>query len=290
MEHLLAAAERLTVDLIAQPPIGVDPTRQSPAEAADKAVQERYDVLPIVESDGRIVKYVRRQVLENHRADADWTYVSLCEILPDDLATATTPLLDLLGRFTRERPRLFVLGRHGVDGIVTVFDLNQPAAHQFGFGLALVVEAELSREIEGAAAISGGESDTDVDDGIYRRIQGLGRERHKDIRSRAAAWRSKIDAGEQLRLTNELVFADKILLVKKMRLGQTLGDRVSAPHGPHVSRFFAAVEQVRALRNAVAHDREELANEWKVYKWMQTTMQLARDLRAGADDGDVVAS
>jgi len=130
LQRLLAAAERLTVDLVAQEPVTVRLSNDTPDHAQHVADRENFDVLPVAEEDGRIVRFVRRTALLGHNSDS-WQGVRFEDIHPDDIVSASSPLFELLGRFSRERPRLFVLGRRRIDGIVTVYDLNQPAAHQF---------------------------------------------------------------------------------------------------------------------------------------------------------------
>ena len=149
-------------------------------------MREKFDVLPVREADGRIIRYVRREAIEGHRSELDWVRIELSDIHPDEIVSAASPLLDLLDRFCHNRPRLFVLDRRGIEGIVTVFDLNQPAAHQFGFALSLVVEAALARAIEEACRHSPDELDAEVDEQIRLRIRRLSRD-HKEIRSRAEA-------------------------------------------------------------------------------------------------------
>src|SRR4029077_14522175 len=103
---------------------------------------------------------------------------------PDDMVSAASPILELLNRLTERRPWLFVMGPRGIDGIVTIYDLNEPAAHQLGFGLCLVVEAALGHAIEAAIRVSDEEFDVDVDQRIRDKIRGLSR-KETEIRSRA---------------------------------------------------------------------------------------------------------
>jgi predicted transcriptional regulator len=279
---LLAAAERLTVDLVAQTPVAIRLRADTLAYARHVAEAEGFDVLPVLEEDGRIIRYICKSALDVCESEEEWRGVELVEIHADDLVSASTPLLDLVSRFSRTRPRLFVLGRRQVDGIVTVYDLNQPAAHQFGFALSLVVEAELGRAIEVAARKSADELDTEVDGRIGDRVAGLPRGRYGGAARRADAWRTKVENGEQVRLTQELVFNDKIGLVESMGIADTLALRCVPPYnadGPTLVRYLR--EEVKELRNAVAHDRQELADEWAMWRWLRTTLELAQSLVEG---------
>jgi hypothetical protein len=265
---------------VAQEPVTVRIGDDTPGYARHVADAENFDVLPISEGDGRIIRYVRRTALAEHPSDTDWDGLVLDDIHPDDIVSASSPLLELLSRFSHERPRLFVLGRRRIDGIVTVYDLNQPAAHQFGFALALVVEGELAYAIEEKARTPDDELDVEVDDRILESIHELlpGKE-HKSTRDKADAWQKKVKKDEQLRLTQELAFNDKLLLVDAMDIAGELAARCRSPYGNSGESLLEALRaQVKKLRNAVAHDSGALADEWSVWTWMRTTFELAEDL------------
>jgi hypothetical protein len=276
---LLEAGERLTVDLVAQEPVVVRLETETPGYARHVADRENFDVLPIKEKDGRIVRYVRRATLEQHLSDTEWDGIRLDAIDPDDIVSAASPMLELLDRFSSERPRLFVLGRRGIDAIVTVYDLNQPAAHQFGFALSLVVEAELADAIERAARKTKDELDTEVDARIRELVMELPAQKYGGARKRASAWQRKVNEDEQVRLTRELVFNDKIGLVELMGIAPSLASRCRHPYSSSGDELVRRLrEEVKALRNAVAHDTGELADEWSIWAWMRTTLHLASDL------------
>jgi hypothetical protein len=109
-------------------------------------------------------------------------------------------LIDLLAYLLRRLERrelLMCLGREGIDGVVTIYDLNQPAAHVFAFGLALLVEAELARVI---AESMDGDSRA-----IYRHVQGVLGAKHHAV----ARWKKEADHGEQVDLVSYLTFYEK---------------------------------------------------------------------------------
>jgi hypothetical protein len=289
LELLLESAERLTVDLISQRPVSIRLANDTPAFARHVAAAENFDILPIEEVDGRIVRYVQRSVLENHVSETEWDGVAFVDIHPDEIVSAASPLLDLLDRFSRDTPRLFVLGRRQLEGIATVYDLNQPAAHQFAFALATIIESELGRAIEQRAAremaatfAKDGDLDVVADDWIRRQILELPA-RYGRAKQRAKAWRAKADAGEQVRLTRELVLYDKVGLVEQMGLANELAARCRQPYGASGAELLSHLSDVRELRNAIAHDRGELADEWSVWGWMRTTFHLAQDMARSAD-------
>ena len=87
--------------------------------------------------------------------------------------------------------------------------------------------------------------------------------------------------GRAVRLTRELVFHDKLLLIEAMDLAKSLAARCRSPHGDSGEQFLEVIrKQVKALRNAVAHDSDALADEWSVWEGMRTTLELAEDLTA----------
>jgi hypothetical protein len=112
-------------------------------------------------------------------------------------------------------------------------------------------------------------------------LQLLKTKEHKGTRERAAKWRNKVRQGDQVRLTRELVFHDKLVLVEAMGLGGPLAARCHSAHGDSGEQLLDALsKQVKALRNAVAHDSDALADEWSVWEWMRTTFELAEGLTA----------
>ncbi len=82
-----------------------------------------------------------------------------------------------------------------------------------------------------------------------------------------------------MRLTRELVFNDKIGLVEFMGIAPALASRCRPPYSAGGDEFIERLRQeVKALRNAVAHDRDELADEWSIWAWLRTTLHIATDL------------
>jgi CBS domain-containing protein len=286
---LLKAAERLTVDLIAQEPVCVRVSTDTPGYARHVADSEGFDVLPVVEEDGRIVRYVTREDLDRHPSATEWDAIDLTDIHPDEIVSSASPMFDLLSRFSHDQPRLFVLSRGGIDGIATVYDLNQPAAHQFAFALCLVVESELGRSIEIHAAsqlLAETAPDATLDLTVDRRIKewigDLPSESFGAAKTKAAAWEKKVARGDQVRLTRELVFHDKIGLIEHGGLAALLAAQCRPPDGVSgmsAEQLLASLRgEVKELRNALAHDRGELVDEWRIWRWMQTTFALAQDL------------
>jgi CBS domain-containing protein len=140
----MEAADRLTVGTIAQPPYCVSPDKNV-REVYDHAKREGFDVLPIKDPEGRIRTVVETSHLET-MTDWDQLRARARPVNIDDLVAAAAPMFSVLDRIV-DGP-LLCLGGDGVEGIVTMYDMNQPAAHYFGFALAIVVEAGVGRAID----------------------------------------------------------------------------------------------------------------------------------------------
>jgi hypothetical protein len=222
---------------------------------------------------------VGRNALGEHTSDTTWDGFRFEGIQADDIVSSTTPLLDVLERLHPERPRLFVLGRRSIEAIVTIYDLNQPAAHHLAFALALVIEAELGGAIERHARYSDDELDTDVDERLASEALRLPAAQYGGAHRRVSTWRRKLRAGEQVRFLQELVFHDKLGLVSQMGLSQELAGRCRSPYDDAEALIRTLNEEVRSLRNAVAHARA-LPEEKEIWRWMRSTHHLARDLSA----------
>lgn len=158
------------------------------------------------------------------------------------------------------------LSQHGKDEVIPV----RPP---------LVVEAELSQALEEAAIRSPHELNIEVDENLAGDIENASEEGFSDARSRVRSWRKKAELGDQVRLSQELSFSDKIGLIEVMGLAPQLANRCRAPYGASGPDLIQCLKnEVKELRNAVAHDRGELADERLVWRWMLTTFHLATDL------------
>ena len=99
-----------------------------------------FDVLGI-EEDGIICGYVKQSNLETGRCKDH-----LCRFSPSELISESTPLICLLS-ILRESPRVFVLDRNRVSGIVTRGDLQKAPVRMFLFGLINLLEMQMLRLI-----------------------------------------------------------------------------------------------------------------------------------------------
>jgi hypothetical protein len=141
-DSLLQSTDDLRVEAFAQDPFCADVALRSPAETYAIAQERGFDQLPVLERDRKIRRLVPTRMLVRHQG-WDTAEGDMEPITADLLVARDAPAFSLLERF-EQAPALFTLGRDGIDGIVTVYDLNQPPAHVLGFGLALIVESGVS--------------------------------------------------------------------------------------------------------------------------------------------------
>src|SRR5437870_5184735 len=106
LRSIMEAADRLTVSSIAQEPYCV--TEQNFPGAFAEAVRERYDWLPVRESDGVIRRIVETRHLEHLTS---WRQVEnqARKVGVDDLVAVEAPVFSILDRI-QERPFLLCLG------------------------------------------------------------------------------------------------------------------------------------------------------------------------------------
>ena len=269
LDALMRAAERLTVDLVAQEPYCASPSERSLEKTKAMAEAERFDFLPIRDPDGSLTRFVRTAAL----AEIDsWDELDRIgePIGVDLLVSESSPLFSLLRRF-EEAPLLFVLARDGVAAVVTVFDLNQPAAHQFAFGLALIIEAEVADVIR--AELADGPSAETVDDRVIRQLETKPALISKRMLKK---WRSKRRKGEQIDILGALGFAQKIDLLERMGLVAELGKRCGDRYGGADESLLSDLRgHVKELRNDIAHERVGLLDHQTTFERMRLTYELA---------------
>src|SRR5438105_4395672 len=93
LRGLLASADELRVDAIAQEPFCVDPSRGDLKSTYDEARARGFEYLPVRDSDGMIRRVVPTEVLAN----ADWTTAQPHAVLlnADQLVARDAPAFSL---------------------------------------------------------------------------------------------------------------------------------------------------------------------------------------------------
>jgi hypothetical protein len=256
IRELLSSVGHLTVDSVSQAPFCLewgDP--RGPRFFRDHASAEGYTALPVRE--GRSINCI---VQTAELADVtDWARVPLGRpIEVDDLVARDAPLFSLLPRLDH-RELLLCLGREGIDGVVTVYDLNQPAAHMFALGLALLIEVEI------AAAITNSLRDQRAVEEHVIAVLGV---KNRQIRR----WQKAAETSEQVEILNYLTFYEKMRC-----LTDGAADVLSALAAVHPVELRGQLREVQQLRNSIAHYAAfELANYRTVVQRMRTAYRLAR--------------
>jgi hypothetical protein len=268
LRGLLESADGLRVDAIAQDPFCAQPDRADPRSTYIEARERGFDNLPVRDSDGRIRRVVPTSALANA---TDWEFLKLAAnpLSTDQLVARDAPAFSLLERLAHEgTDLLFCLGRDGVDGLVTVYDLNQPAAHLLGFGLVLICEAELARVLR-----EGLGEDPSTAKKRAEAVIGKGR---MGVRR----WERAREADIEVHLSSALTFGEKCELLPAYGLGE-----LSARLRVDGKWLMAELWEIKALRDALAHydDEDRLADPVWVHERMHRTHSLAHRIVGTSD-------
>lgn len=277
LHSLMEAANRLTIDAVAQFPYSVMEGREVSSTYA-YARQERFSLLPVEEADGihRVVETARLEALTTWKQVIDQARV----LKAHDIVSRHAPLFSVLSRFEK-REILFTLGSKGIDGVVTLYDLNQPAAHLVAFGMALVVEKALGDAIGGA-----------LGSGATMSMKAALLRYGEDAGVRPESLRRLRDAGtsdEFLDLLSCLQFRDKVAVLKQTEKGMDIVLRKTATrYGGSKERLLRDLDKILGLRNAVAHSSSDLYDYERTCARMLVAYEVAL-LMCSDDDGSSVA-
>jgi hypothetical protein len=268
LRGLLESADGLRVDAIAQDPFCARPDHDDPRSIYNEARERGFDNLPVQDSDGRIRRVVSTSALAN-ATDWDFLRSAATPLSTDQLVARDAPAFSLLERLgDEETDLLFCLGRRGVDGLVTVYDLNQPAAHLLGFGLVLICEAELGRVLRECLGEDPSTARERVEAVIGRGRMGVRR------------WERAREADIEVHLASTLTFGEKCELLPEYGLGD-----LAARLRVEGEWLMAELREIRALRDALAHydDEDRLADPVWVHERMHRTHSLAQRIVGTSD-------
>lgn len=155
--------------------------------------------------------------------------------IPHHLIAYTAPFADAL-KALKDQSYVFILGRKGVEGIITRADLNKPVSRMYMFSLISLLEMHLTFWIRKTH-----QNDSWRNGVCARRLKRA--EQYQEKRS---------EANQELDLLECLQFCDKTNLV--LSNDQALGKFLVDPE--EASTLFA---QAEALRNNLAHSQEDVA-------------------------------
>lgn len=253
LEAVMRAADRITVDAIAQSPACLAPG-DSVQLVYEGARREGFDWLLFRDRDGAIRRFIRPDLLSdvstweavNERATGEGPYSRFVGV--DDLVARDAPIFSILDRLDRriEFP-LLCLGRNGIDGVLTRYDLVHPAALSFGFSLALVVEGGVGRRVEEILVAKGVTEPA--------RIVELARAARVNERT-IKGWEKKCKASDQLPLVPSLSFGQKISMLRHLgvdAVAKDLGGEY-ADDNAGAELLDRHLQDVLSLRNDMAHD------------------------------------
>jgi hypothetical protein len=197
------------------------------------------------------------------RAKKTWRSVD-AEALPlgaDHLVARDAPVFSLIERFAQhpEVAAFFCLGRGGVDGVVTVYDLNQPPAHLFAFGLVMICEAELAGVLRSHLG--------DDPDHALERAQETLKKNSRGIKR----WLRARHADSDIHLAAALSFEEKLQLLPRLGL-----DELASTLGVQADALLEELVAVKDFRNALAHyDESDRLND---ADWVLASMRRSHNL------------
>jgi len=262
IRDLLTSLNQLTVASVSQVPFVVpweDP--RGPAFFFEQATAERYTQLPILR-DRSIRRIVETAALANV---TEWDSApDGRRIEVEDLVARDAPLFSVLHRL-EDRPLLLSLGPNGVDGVLTIYDLNMPAAHMFALGLTLIVENEI------ASAIS---LSLENQRAVESHVTSILTRKNKQVQQ----WEKAVAGGEQVEILHYLTFFEK---------SRCLTDRavllLASAAGVTPEDLKLQLREVRQLRNQIAHYSVFELNDYRtVVPRMRRLYRLATKLAASA--------
>jgi hypothetical protein len=259
LRELLNSANRLTVDSVSQTPFFLewgDP--RGPRFFYEQARAEGFTQLPVRQqrSTTRIVLSAELATLD------DWRDSSIGRpIEVDDLVSRDAPLFSLLRRL-QMRELLLCLGPDGVDGVVTIYDLNQPAAHMFTLGLALLIEGELANAI--TRSLSGDRR------AVERHVISVLGQKYGAVKR----WKHDVAADSQLEILSYLSFYDKCRCLTERAVQE-----IAQAADLDAEEARRQLREVKQIRNNIAHyDAFNLADYRTVGTRMAIAYRLARKL------------
>jgi len=128
--------DSLTVDLIAESLESISASKDI-SDAKSKMQQHRFDVLGVKGDDGKVVGYVvndepGKGIVEQFRKDFSI----------DEIVSNGAPIANHIANISKMK-RLFVLANNGIDGIVTIADLQKMPVRLMIFGIISLLEMVL---------------------------------------------------------------------------------------------------------------------------------------------------
>ena len=191
-----------------------------------------FDVVGVTDKEGNPpIGYTHLTELDGACTDG----IPLQDFSPNELIAYGAPLADVFTSL-EGRDQVFILGRHGVEGIVTRADLNKSVARMYLFSLVSLLETHLAFWIR----------TTYPNDSWIRTLEPRRLEKAERFQ------RMRREANQELDLIECLQFCDKANLVRSN--GQAL-----ASLGIDDDEATGVFAQIEALRNNLAHSQEDVA-------------------------------
>ena len=220
-------------------------------------------MLPIRGGNDSIIREViERDALET-ASDWDGVQARARPLTAELLVPRESSVLRLLDRLETHR-RLFALGRDGnVDGIVTIYDLNQPAAHLLAFGMALICESDVTRTLRRSLGDDPEEAARAAERTLGKTATGIRR------------WRRTRNADADAHIATALTFGEKLRVLRDDGLESLARVHELAPED-----LSSELREICALRNAIGHyDEAKLSDPEWTFSRMRVAQRYARRMR-----------
>ena len=231
-----------TAQDIAQPLISCDAV--TPAELVKVVMEQKGHAIAGVRTEGVISGVVAIGDLATGPCGAFACHIDEAEIVADMM-----PLAALILRLAKH-PRLFVVSLGQIGGVVDRFDLLQPAARMWLFGMVTLIEMRFSRIIQ--LHCPGDSWRPYLSDGRIQKAAELLQERSR--------------RNQQLTLADCLQFSDKTQIIARNSQLRKLTSFESRRQLVDVGK------RLEKLRNNLAHSQDIVTNDW------ETIVALAENL------------
>lgn len=222
--------------------------------ATAKMQKHRFDLLPIIDSDGKVRRYYGTSQWN------DFETVDLHTLSYGDVIPLQTHVREVIQRLADDRLFYFLSNEERICGLLTIADLNSRAAKIYLFGLTSELEIQFSKLIQSSLS----------DDELLNRTLALGDSRR--FERTKLDYRKLREQGLEGHFARHLYFSDLIQIIAQDKLFNHL-------KCVDEKQFRDRFREVKNLRNKVAHPnasiiekREDVANLWQTLQIVEEAL------------------
>lgn len=197
-------------------------------QAFDKMQKNRFDVLPVQDTDGTFKKYFKAKEWGNFEVND----IRVFEIKPKDCMYLDTSIKDAVKAFAKGNRNFFFLeNEKEVTGLLTVGNLNSKYVYVYLYNLISQLEFNLGRLINRSGI-------NDIE--LYKIFEENGRSVKPNTR-----YRREIRKGLDHKFVEFAYIGDMAWIIRKKNLHRKIGMTAK--------EFDSSIKLVNKLRNIVAH-------------------------------------